>query len=316
MSAAAQLDSANAGSVESHRFPLVVHFRSRTIFPDCHEIASNAANERQPEEYLTMPVHPNRWQTQLTTDRAAILSFLRKDRLYAAYAIGDLQPPMFERCTWAVATKDGRVRALALHFRGLIPPALFLMGVEGGLSTILQHSLCPTPVLVTCRSEHLPLVQTLYDLCDTALMWRMVLRPSCFRPFDRSCTKLCASQAVQLGALYALGGGDAFTPSQLQHGVFYGIEVDDQIVAVAGTHLVSPEYGVAAVGNVFTHPEYRGRGYASAATSAVVAALRSAGIRDIVLNVSQSNQAAIRIYERLGFERYCPFVEGPATRRT
>jgi predicted GNAT family acetyltransferase len=33
-----------------------------------------------------------------------------------------------------------------------------------------------------------------------------------------------------------------------------------------------------------------------------------------VLNVNQRNAAAIRIYERLGFERHCPFLEGSAVR--
>jgi predicted GNAT family acetyltransferase len=43
-----------------------------------------------------------------------------------------------------------------------------------------------------------------------------------------------------------------------------------------------------------------------------VADLLSQGLRDVVLNVNQKNAAAIRIYERLGFERYCPFFEGSA----
>jgi predicted GNAT family acetyltransferase len=86
----------------------------------------------------------------------------------------------------------------------------------------------------------------------------------------------------------------------------------DQLVAVAGTHLVSPTYNVAAVGNVFTHPNYRGRGFGTATTSAVVDELLESGIRDIVLNVSRGNAIAVRLYERLGFERYCPFLEGPA----
>jgi predicted GNAT family acetyltransferase len=49
------------------------------------------------------------------------------------------------------------------------------------------------------------------------------------------------------------------------------------------------------------------------ATSAVVAELLQLGIRDVILNVNQDNATAIRIYERLGFERYCPFLEGPAS---
>lgn len=90
---------------------------------------------------------------------------------------------------------------------------------------------------------------------------------------------------------------------------------DLRLIAVAGTHLVSSTYGVAAVGNVFTHPDYRGRGYGAAATSAVVTELLAHGIRDIVLNVGEDNAPALHPYERLGFELHCRFTEGPASPR-
>jgi predicted GNAT family acetyltransferase len=44
-----------------------------------------------------------------------------------------------------------------------------------------------------------------------------------------------------------------------------------------------------------------GRGYGSATTAAVARALLGQGCTRVVLNVSASNAAAIRIYERLGF---------------
>jgi hypothetical protein len=46
-----------------------------------------------------------------------------------------------------------------------------------------------------------------------------------------------------------------------------------RFVALAETHVGTSAFGVAVVGNVFTHPDTRGRGYASMVTSAVVAAL-------------------------------------------
>jgi GNAT superfamily N-acetyltransferase len=144
-------------------------------------------------------------------------------------------------------------------------------------------------------------------------MFRMVLPPASFSPVEGHCLRLGTRHAEQLLGLYALGGGAvAFSPSQIAGGVFYGAIADGQLVAAAGTHLVSPTYGVAAVGNVFTHPEYRGLGYGSATTTAVVAELLAGDILDVVLNVGQGNGRAIRVYERLGFERYCPFLEGPA----
>ena len=253
------------------------------------------------------------WKTRDLTDKAEILAWLETDRLYAAYAIGDLEPEMFAQSTWVGAEEAGRLQALALHFRGLDPPALFLMGDASGLRAILRNELRPERVYLTCRDEHLPVTRDFYAWSKITPMWRMVLSPRRFRAVTGNCSRLAPERAHQLTELFALGGGISFSPAQVQHGVFYGVLVAGQLVAVAGTHLVSSTYGVAAVGNVFTHPDHRGRGYGTATTSAVVATLLERGIRDIVLNVSQSNAPAIHIYEKLGFERYCPFIEGRAS---
>ena len=250
------------------------------------------------------------------TNRSRIQAYLETDRLYAAYAIGDLEPGLFEACEWAGAVVDGRLDALTLHYHGLEPPALFVMGSVSGLRAILGRASGPQRVYLTCREEHLAMTREFYAWECVRPMFRMVLPPASFNPVEGHCLRLGKRHAEQLVALYALGGGAvAFSPSQIAGGVFYGAFSDGQLVAAAGTHLVSPSYGVAAVGNVFTHPEFRGLGYGSATTTAVVAELLARDIRDVVLNVGQENERAIRVYERLGFERYCPFLEGPASIR-
>ena len=98
----------------------------------------------------------------------------------------------------------------------------------------------------------------------------------------------------------------------LDQGAFHGLWENGQLLAVAGTHLVAPTEDVAAVGNVYTRRDRRGRGLAAAVTSAVVDELLRMRIRTIVLNVNQSNAAAIRVYERLGFRRHCSYFEGLA----
>jgi len=256
------------------------------------------------------------WKTGKLTDKSQILAFLETDRLYAAYAIGDLEPEMFAQSAWAGAERNGRMEALALYYTGLEPPALLLTGDVDGLRAILENVLCPERVYLTCRTEHLPMTRDFYAWDETIPMWRLVLQPACFRPVAGNCVRLTLAHSNRLTELYALGGGNAFSPAQVQHGVFYGVLADSQPVAAAGTHLVSPTYSVAAVGNIFTHPDYRGRGYGTATTSAVLAELLQRGIRDVVLNVSQENKSAIRIYERLGFECCCPFLEGPANKLT
>ncbi len=296
------------------------------------------------------------WQVKNLRDREEILSFLQQDRLYAAYAIGDLEPSLFARCQWFGAEDNGKTQALALLFTGLNPHALFTMGDTDGVAAILDsalrlgsgQALQPKRAYFTCRAEHLPVVEASYALDEIEKMLRMVITSADFRPVlsppvlsvaegpkghvPGPAIRLNPTHLDQLLELYRLGGGSAFAPYQLRDGVYYGIEVSGQLVSVAGTHLVSPTFGVAAVGNIFTRPNHRRRGYATACTSHVVEELlalrrdfgepfgyaqdrlsraaqdRAQGL-DVVLNVNRENAEAIEIYERLGFRRYCPFIE-------
>jgi ribosomal protein S18 acetylase RimI-like enzyme len=247
-------------------------------------------------------------------DTAQILAYLETDRLYAAYAVGDLEPALFAHCEWFGAEQEGRLQALALHYSGLDFPIVFLIGDADGLRAVFEDALYIEQAYFTCRQEHLEIVQGFYEW-EPIPMWRMMLRPDSFRPVDGDCVPLTPDHVAQLTTLYAHGRENAFGPKQVPGGAFYGVFENGRLVAAAGTHLISPTYGVAAVGNIFTHPDFRRRGRATAAASAVVAELLSRGMRDIVLNVNQSNETAIRIYERMGFERCCPFYEGGAAVR-
>ena len=84
------------------------------------------------------------WLVRELTDKTQILSFLNTERLYAAYAIGDLEPRMFAQCTWAGGEQSNQLQALVLHYRGLKIPTLFIMGVTDGLRTILENVLLDT----------------------------------------------------------------------------------------------------------------------------------------------------------------------------
>ena len=65
---------------------------------------------------------------------------------------------------------------------------------------------------------------------------------------------------------------------------------------------------------MLTRLAHRGRGLATACTSAVTAAALETH-RDVVLNVRQDNVTAISVYRRLGYREHASFVEGPAVRR-
>jgi predicted GNAT family acetyltransferase len=65
---------------------------------------------------------------------------------------------------------------------------------------------------------------------------------------------------------------------------------------------------MAVVGNVLTHVDYRGRGYATAVTGAVTAELlRSCD--QVALNVRSDNPPALAAYRRLGYAEHVRFDE-------
>ncbi|TKJ29142.1 MAG: hypothetical protein CEE40_09355 [Chloroflexi bacterium B3_Chlor] len=243
-----------------------------------------------------------------------IYGFLRHDRLYAAYAIGDLEPVLFRECEWYAALRDGKMTALCLRFTGLPPDRVFFMGVADDLMPILDEALKTKRAHFALKQDHVSVLGRFYSLRAVEQMFRMVLAPDDFVPADGPVVRLGQGHVHRLQELYRWGGDVAFAPYQLEQGVFYGVEKGGRLVATAGTHLVSRTYRLGIVGNVFTHPDYRGLGYATLCTSAVVEELLSQSL-DVVLSVEQGNEAAIKLYQRLGFHVYCPFIEALGHRR-
>jgi len=248
-------------------------------------------------------------------DKRDIYRFLKQDRLYAAYAVGDLEPALFRQCEWYAAFRDGRMTTLCLHFKGLRPHSIFIMGAAKDLPRILDRALKPAKrAFFASKADHLSALAKFYSLQKVEEMFRMVLAPDDFIPVDGLVVRLGEGHLHQLQELYRWGGDVAFASYQVEQGVFYGVEKDHKLVATAGTHLVSRTYSLGIVGNVFTHPDYRRQGYATICTSAVVEELLSQSL-DVVLNVEQDNEPAIKTYHRLGFHVYCPFVEALGTRK-
>jgi predicted GNAT family acetyltransferase len=100
----------------------------------------------------------------------------------------------------------------------------------------------------------------------------------------------------------------------VEEGVYYGVRVRDRLVSAAGTHAINPREGIAIVGNVMTHVDFRGHDFAKMVTSAVTAELLQR-VSDVTLNVHADNTPAVAAYDRLGYRTHCHIVERLAHRR-
>ena len=248
------------------------------------------------------------WGLPLLTDRDQIRQLLQRDPVWAAYALGDLSPELWPHTTWHRAQDE-----LALVLRSYSVPILWASGTLEGLGAEVAAE---PRYSVQVRPSALPELAQYYRTSNLKQMWRMTLDPREFRPaLVGQMERLGATDVGALERLYADGAATGESPefffgSMVPDGVFFGAREGDELINVAGTHLVAVEEGVGAIGNVYTRQDRRGRGLAGQATSAIVTELLRLGVTVIALNVYPSNIAAIQVYERLGFRRHCEFVEG------
>lgn len=261
------------------------------------------------------------WRVTLDASNAEAEAVLARDRIWNCFALADLAPPFGEHTQIALAEKrDGAVAACLV----LRHPALVVLspygdreGVAAIMASLAAHHALPDQALIQARHDHLQLFSPYYALPrDGRELLRMAVSPETFvQPSlpDPAAARLIPDDLPALVALYALYPEGHFVADLLQHEIFFGIRAGERLMAAGGTHAVAVDYGIAVLGNIFTHPDARRRGYARTVTGALVADLFARGCRDVVLNVLAHNDSAIHLYESLGFKTHCRYWTGEAT---
>jgi RimJ/RimL family protein N-acetyltransferase len=245
---------------------------------------------------------------RVTTDRAMLRSFLEQDRLYAAYAICDLEERESSRTRWGLAWDGDAPVALVLEYSGPTPQPLFVMGRLDGIGVVLRDLIRPRVAFVAAPAAVLPAVETAYRVDPGPSMVRMWVDGERFRPYPATVQRLLPVEIGDLNRLYQLGFASWLPSSTIAEGIYYGLRVNGQLVAAAGTHVISRTARLAVVGNVLTHIDFRGRGFATAVTGAVTAELLRT-CDQVVLNVRADNPPALNAYRRLGYAEHVRFEE-------
>jgi len=238
---------------------------------------------------------------------ARLQALLELDRVWAAYALADLEPEEAPRCEWIVGDE-----AVILLYRGIDPPVLFARGDPSQFGR-LSRQVPPATYTFTLLGVHRAALAERLRPEREQRMWRMVAKTVDFaETSDERARPLGPADLPAIQELFASHPDrpDAFHPRQLLSGPFFGVWDGASLVSVAGTHVFSPSFAVAAVGNVFTRPDCRRQGFAKMASAAVVHELTERGIETIVLNVAMDNTAALHCYRDLGFMPFCGYYEG------
>ena len=269
--------------------------------------------ERPLPRQITTQAHVD-YLVRPARDRDELRYTMQPHRAYAAYALGQLQPQLFTRSEWWFA-RGAQGQALVLHSKGGLGNALFALGTTDALQAVLQLHPGPRHTFLSCQVQHLETMLRYYHLPDQQSMMRMLINSETLQPVEGKARVLTGRDVRAINRLYRSEGTPAFYSAEnIDDAVYFGAYEGGSLVAVAGSHVVSQDEGIAVVGNVFTHPGFRAQGLGALVTSAVTRHLLTS-CREVVLSVDPRNDAAVAAYRRLGYRDVGRLIEGSAVRR-
>lgn len=256
---------------------------------------------------------------QNVTDKGAIEAFLRGDVSLQVYGIGDLDDFFWPYTAWHGWYEGGELRSLFLVYSGTgLPVLLALEERERAAAAALLKTLLPrrfychvSPYLgvelparasVEPHGRHTKMSLAAPERLKAAILPGYPTRP------------MRVEDLPMIMELYERAyPGNWFDNRMLETGKYHGAFLDSRLVAIAGVHVYSKKYGVAALGNITTHPELRGKGLGASITATVCEDLLR-DVKFIGLNVLADNAAAIRCYEKIGFKVDSTYDEFMVTR--
>lgn len=259
-------------------------------------------------------------------DKATLAAYFRSHEPHLhVYSIGDLDDFFWPYTQWYGYAPDGELKGVALMYMGSTLPNLLLLHHEQDVLLAMTKALMPY-LPRQCYAHLSPgaeaALATHFDLEDHGLHHKMGLQ---IDAFDRALetlpspgvdvAQLSLADLDAIKALYEISyPGNWFNPRMLETGRYMGIKGDSGLQCIAGIHVYSPTYRVAALGNITTHPDARGRGFARHTTRALCQLLRQ-DVDVISLNVKADNEAALVMYRQLGFAKVASYGEFTVTSR-
>jgi len=246
-------------------------------------------------------------------DKNEIEALLRQNTFLHLYSIGDLDNFFWQHTTWYGLQED-TLKQVVLIYKGSDLPVLLGLTAEPNLMAHLLRSiihLLPRQFYAHLSENLAQVFAEDYQIQSHGLHKKMALTNSQFLAnFDTSqVIQLAVENVDEIAELYRVSYPENWFDSQmLETGYYYGIRCRNNLVSIAGVHIYSPQYKVAALGNVTTHPQFRGQGLSKKVVARLCQELLKT-VNYISLNVKADNKIAIACYEKLGFRYTAAYEE-------
>lgn len=246
-------------------------------------------------------------------DRAAIAEACRRNRFRHAYELGDLDDFFWPHTRFVGWRGESGITQVALLYGEPEPPVLlaFAEPPQEEMASLVTSLLPGLPPRLYAHVSRflLDVLAPRYTVESHGLHLKMGLTDES-RLGTAAADLLGPSDLDEVAAFYERAyPGTWFVPRMLETGRYVGIREQGTLACVAGVHVHSPAWRVAALGNVATLPAWRGQGLATRACGALCRLLLADGVDTIALNVRADNASAIAAYRRLGFEVAGEYVE-------
>lgn len=243
-----------------------------------------------------------------------IEAFLRRHTFLHLYSIGDLDYFFWDYTTWYALIDEEDIKQLVLLYTGTSLPVLLGLTEEPDLMKELLRKrvhLLPKRFYAHLSGDVATVFADDYQIKSHGLHYKMALtNTTLLDTVDTSNVKpLVVYDVIALEELYRVAyPGNWFEPRMLETSFYYGIRQGASLVSAAGVHIYSEQYKVAALGNITTHPWFRGQGLAKAVCAKLCKDLLQT-TDHIGLNVKADNTSAIACYTGLGFEIIATYEE-------
>jgi GNAT superfamily N-acetyltransferase len=246
-------------------------------------------------------------------DKAIIFNYLKSNPGLYIYSIGDLDDFYWPKTIWFALEEYDTIRSIALLYFGGDTPVLLafceektdhsyrlLERIKNILPVRFNAHLSPGLIDVFGRENITE---------DYGLSCKMILTKIVNEKPDSHIRRLSVDDLPVIRDFYTVSyPQNWFDSRMLETNKYFGYFFDNRLVGVSGIHIYSEEYKVAALGNIATHPDYRGQQIGYKLTSALCYDLQKS-VDLIGLNVKTDNKYAIRCYEKTGLKVIATYEE-------